>query len=135
MSARVKSDLEKRDRALRAELRQGLPDSFRQTQPIKRPFDHVRDPLISAQIKAMEKTEAQRREESSGRGSTMVRLHKPFPELRPKHQLEPMRSAFNQAWLREQREAALAQLDIQQQRRKQSQDHHAKPDRPIGHER
>ena len=99
------------------ELSRTTPASLRNQAPVKHPFDHARDPLISAQLKAMEQTEAQRREES-GRGSTMVKLDKPFPDLRPKNDNSQIRPAFNQAWIREQRAARIAQL--QEERAAQS---------------
>ncbi len=84
---------------------QQLPPSLKQRRgEALESFAHARDPFYSLQLKAMQKTEAQRREES-GNGSMMVKLHKPFPELRPKHTLEPLRHSFNQAWLRERRAA------------------------------
>lgn len=94
------------------------PNSFGQAPPNRREFDHARDRYISLQLKAMEKTEAQRRGESerSGRSSNMVKLDKPFPELRPANEQAPIRQAFNRAWLREQREARLAELERQRQR-------------------
>ncbi len=118
---------------IRAELRRGLPDRLRQTPPVKRPFDHARDPLIRAQDHG--KTETQRREEVSGRGSMMVKLHKPFPELRPKHELRPLRAAFNQAWLREQREAVFAQLETQRQQRGWDRGCNIELVRTVDHER
>lgn len=92
-----------------------LPESLRRTRPVKPAFDHARDPLISAQLNAMAQTESQRRavQGTGGQGSTMVKSDRPHPELRPKHESSPKRSAFNQAWLREQREAALAHMAAQ----------------------
>ncbi|SEN41835.1 hypothetical protein [Nitrosomonas marina] len=104
------------------ELAKDTPDSFREAPPNRREFDHARDRYISLQLKAMEKTEAQRRGESerSGRSSEMVKLSKPFPELRPANEQAPIRQAFNRAWLREQREARLAELEKQRQREQQN---------------
>jgi len=104
------------------ELARDIPDSFREAPPSRREFDHARDPYISKQLKAMEKTEAQRRGESerSGRGSEMVKLNKPFPELRPANEQAPIRQAFNRAWLREQREARIAELERQREREQQN---------------
>ena len=103
------------------ELAGDRPDSFAQAPPNRREFDHARDRYVSLQLKAMEKTEAQRRGESerSGRGSEMVKMDKPFPELRPANEQAPIRQAFNRAWLREQREARLAELKRQRQREQQ----------------
>lgn len=102
----------------RPELAGDIPNGFREAPPNRREFDHARDRYISLQLKAMEQTEAQRRGESerSGRGSEMVKLNKPFPELRPKHEQAPIRQAFNRAWLHEQREARLAELERQRER-------------------
>lgn len=93
-----------------------IPDSFRNAPQHRREFDQVRDPYYARQLKAMELTEAQRRGDSerTGRGSEMVKRDKPFPELRPKSEQIPIRETFNCAWLREQREARL--LDLEQQR-------------------
>ncbi len=104
------------------ELAGDIPDSFREVPPNRREFDHARDHYISLQLKAMEKTEAQRRGESehSGRGSDMVKLDKPFPELRPANEQAPIRQAFNRAWLREQREARIAELERQREREQQN---------------
>ncbi len=98
------------------------PDSFAQAPSSRREFDHARDRYISLQLKAMEQTEAQRHGESerSGRGSDMVKLSKPFPELRPKLEQAPIREAFNRAWLREQREARLAELERQREHEQQN---------------
>lgn len=38
----------------------------------------------------------------------MVKLHKPFPELKPKAEQGPVKHSFNQAWLKEYRAAKLA---------------------------
>ena len=72
---------------------------------------------VSLQLKAMEKTEAQRRGESErgGRSSNMVKLDKPFPELRPANENAPIRESFNRAWLREQREARMAEYERQRE--------------------
>jgi len=101
------------------ELAGEIPASFRQAPPHRQQFDHARDPTVSKQLKAMELTESQRRGESErgGRGSEMVKLDKPFPELRPEHERAPIRETFNRAWLREQREARMA--DYERQREQQ----------------
>jgi hypothetical protein len=99
------------------ELANDNPESFRQASPLHREFDLARDPYIAKQIRAMEQTEAQRRGESerSGGGSQMVKRDKPFPELRPEFEQTPIRETFNRAWLREQREARLADLNRQRE--------------------
>lgn len=101
----------------RPELAGDIPDTFHQAPPNRREFDHARDPYISMQLKDMEKTESQRRGESerNGRGSEMVKLDKPFPELRPANENAPIRESFNCAWLREQREARMAEYERQRE--------------------
>jgi hypothetical protein len=109
------------------ELANDNPESFRQAPPLHREFDLARDPFIAKQIRAMEQIEAQRRGESerSGGGSQMVKRDKPFPELRPKFEPAPIRDTFNRAWLREQREARLADLNRQREHRPLEQPEHA----------
>ncbi len=99
------------------ELSGDTPASFHRVPPHRHEFDHARDPTISKQLKAMELTEAQRRGESErdGRGSEMVKLDKPFPELKPEHESGPIRETFNRAWLREQREARMADYERQRE--------------------
>ncbi|SCX83191.1 hypothetical protein SAMN05216420_10137 [Nitrosospira sp. Nl5] len=99
------------------ELANDNPESFRQAPPLHRAFDLARDPYIAKQIMAMEQTEAQRRgdTERSGGGSQMVKRDKPFPELRPEFVQAPIRETFNRAWLREQRDARLADLNRQRE--------------------
>lgn len=101
------------------ELANDMPASFRKAPSQRREFDNVRDPYIGKQLTEMKQTEAHRRGEMdrSGRGSEMVKLNKPFPELRPKLEQAPIRESFNRAWLREQREARLADLYRQREER------------------
>ena len=94
------------------DLRQNAPDSLRDLRSLRPSFDHARDPLTSARLGDMENTEYERRQ-SRARGSSMVSSDRPFPELRPKHERGPKRTAFDQAWLKEQRAAALAQMEEQ----------------------
>ncbi len=126
MAANVKSRPETSPRTVsfsgkHPELSGDMPESFRKAPPQHRAFDHARDPYFSRQLKAMELTEAQRRGESerTGRGSQMVKLDKPFPELRPEHEQTPIRESFNRAWLNEQRDARLADLERQRDERQQ----------------
>ncbi|MCR9261217.1 MAG: hypothetical protein NXH95_15955 [Pseudomonadaceae bacterium] len=93
------------------DLRKGMPDQHRMQNPLRQRFDEVRDPLIARQIAGMKKTEAQRRDESSGSG--MVASDKPFPELKPKHAKTVKSQSFNQAWLREHRTAVMAHYQAQ----------------------
>ena len=107
-----------------------VPDSFRNAPLQRQEFDYARDPYIAKQIRAMELTEAQRRGESerSG-GSEMVKRDKPHPELRPEHEQGPIRETFNRAWLREQREARLADLERQRAERRENPEHSIYRDR------
>ena len=99
-----------RDPALRADA----PLRLQRQRVLREAFDHARDPLISAQHRAMEQTESQRRG-ASERGSSMVGTDRPYPELRPKQEPGPKRAAFDRAWLREHRAARLAQYREQRQ--------------------
>lgn len=103
------------------ELRIQTPVSLRRLRALRIPFDHARDPSISAQLKALEKTESQRREEQ-GQGSKMVKLHKPFPELKPKEEGTPLRASFNRAWLSEQRAAMLERFKAERAHRAQHEE-------------
>ncbi|GKS69790.1 hypothetical protein W03_17940 [Nitrosomonas sp. PY1] len=107
-----------------------VPDSFRNAPLQRREFDYARDPYIAKQLNAMELTEAQRRGDSerSG-GSEMVKRDKPHLELRPEHEQAPIRETFNRAWLREQREARLNELERQRAQRRESPDHSMHRDR------
>lgn len=92
-------------------LREQMPESLRRAGSTRRPFDDARDPWLRKQREAERKTETQRRE--TGDGSEMIKLHKPFPELRPKHERAPIRESFNRAWLREENAARMKQYDTQ----------------------
>ncbi len=101
-------------------LRGGMPDGLRKAEPVRRPFDHARDPWLSKQLDAERQSETQRRE--SGDGSSMVKLQKPFPELKPKHDLTQVRKTFNQQWMREAHAARMEQFEAQaKQPRSESQ--------------
>ena len=91
-----------------------MPVSLRKAPPSRSEFNLARDPLIKRQMEAMKKTEAERREEG-GRGSRMVRLHKPIPALKPKSEFAQgvLSDTFNREWLREQREAYFADMNRQ----------------------
>jgi hypothetical protein len=105
-----------------------MPVSLGRLRALRSPFDHARDPLISAQLKAIKQSERQRHEQS-GRGSTMVKGDRPFPALRPRDEDDPLRVAFDRAWLQEQRAAVLARL--QAQRAVQEQDQARELNRPL----
>ena len=94
------------------DLKRGMSDRLKRTQPVTGVFEDERDPVHRAHLKSMRKTESQRREES-GRGSLMVKLQRPFPELKPRHDYGVKRSRFNQDWLKEQRAAKRAMYSMQ----------------------
>jgi hypothetical protein len=79
--------------------RDGLPASLQQTQELRKEFDGARDPYSNMQREDKRKAEARSREEQ-GTGSQMVKLHKPFPELRPKSAIaqQSIRHSFNTRW-------------------------------------
>lgn len=85
--------------------------SHDQVPPLRREFDLSRSEYIKRQMLAMEKTEAERRKESTERGSDMVGKGTASPALKPPPKIrDPVdREHFNTGWLQEQRDAALAQ--------------------------
>ena len=74
-------------------------------------FERNRDPYIAMQLDDLNKTEAQRREEQTGRGSNMINKDQPAPALKPSPEWrEPVeRAQFNRDWLKEQRDAVMRQ--------------------------
>lgn len=90
--------------------------------PLRREFDMNRDPYVRAQLLDIQKTESQRREES-GRGSTMVGKDKPKLNLKPPQETgkQVNDQRFKYDWLKEQRDAAMAQAAPDQ--RQQQPDH------------
>ncbi len=95
-----------------ARLRQSVPSRLQQADHLRHNFEHARDPYISSQLKDLEKSESKRRQE--GDGSRMVKLHKPFPELKPKHDRPPIREAFNKNWLSEHRRNQIKQFEAEE---------------------
>lgn len=91
------------------DLPHGAPDSFHDARNVRSEFTHVSDPMIGAQLKDMKLSEVQRRDKYA-RASGMVKQDKPRPELWNKTNDAPKRQSFNQAWVREQREARLAEF-------------------------
>ncbi len=77
--------------------------------PVRREFDQSRDPFIAKQLRDMEKTEAERREEQTGRGSAMVKQDQPIASLKPPREIgrEADAQKFRARWLAEQRAAAM----------------------------
>ena len=97
------------------------------------------DPTMKAQRLAQELTEAERRREQSGeaggnggndghsrqRGSQMVATDSMKPTLKPSHHLRGAADAqsFNQRWMIEKRDAALAAADLGASRPQHSHNH------------
>ncbi|MEM9375591.1 MAG: hypothetical protein AAGA72_05185 [Pseudomonadota bacterium] len=76
---------------------------------LRRVFDLNRDPLIAAQLRDMDKTEFERREDQAGRGSDMVEKDKSAPAFRPHGRARKAMDAqdFNGRWLAEQQRAVM----------------------------
>jgi hypothetical protein len=96
--------------ANRADLPGGEPRFYASAPKARDDFDNARDPLIAAQKRDLEKSEAQRRFEQSRRtdsGSDMIRRDQPKPVLKPSPSLSmgPDRAAFSRAWWDEHRSA------------------------------
>ncbi|MEO0411735.1 MAG: hypothetical protein AAF221_07865 [Pseudomonadota bacterium] len=72
-------------------------------------FDLNRDPYVRLQILDRGKSEAERREEASGRGSAMVEQDQSAPSFRPPSELRRGvdKQDFNQRWMAELRAAVL----------------------------
>lgn len=79
-------------------LRRNLPESLRTRSPANPAFAH-------GPAKAEDE-----RQQSEGRGSSMVKQDRPAPALRPRNEDQPIRAAFEAAWLKEQRAAMLARF-------------------------
>lgn len=84
---------------------------------VRRQFDLNRDPFVREELLAGERA-ARRKEERQGRGSFMVRADRPGMAFNPPpSQRSPQdRRSFNGNWLREQRNAAIAQASVTQAR-------------------
>lgn len=96
--------------ANRADLPGGEPGFYASAPKARDAFDNARDPLIAAQKRDMDKSEAQRRFELTRRdesGSRMVQQDQPKPVLKPSPALSmgPDRLAFTRAWTDEHRAA------------------------------
>lgn len=102
-------------------LRAAAPLRLLRQRVLRDVFEPARDPLIAAQHRAMEQTEATRRGEGE-RGSSMVRKDRPHPQLRPKQEPGPTRAAFDRAWLREYRAARMADYQAQRQQPPRTKD-------------
>ena len=96
---------------------------------LRRAFDMNRDPLIAAQLRADQVTEAERRRENSERtdsgGSSMVENDKPFMAHRPPPKMRGGvdREAFSQNWLKAQRDAAMSRVKSSPSRDERGPDH------------
>lgn len=75
---------------------------------LRKAFDTSRDIYIAAQIRDLEKSETQRREEQTGRGSGMIEKDKAAPAYRPHGKIREAvdGASFNKQWMSEQRDAA-----------------------------
>ena len=76
-------------------------------------FRRNRDPYTAAQIADLKLSEAERREEQSGRGSGMVGTDKPQPSPKPPKHISRQvdAKAFQARWLAEQRDAVMAKAE------------------------
>ncbi|NQZ10815.1 MAG: hypothetical protein HRT35_26990 [Algicola sp.] len=95
------------------DLRGDVPPSLQKVESPQIPYEDASQPFLKIQRDAIALSEAQHSDE--GDGSTMVKRHKPFPELRPKHERSQIRKSFNQDYLREHRSAQLKALRAQEQ--------------------
>ncbi|NHK29382.1 hypothetical protein FF098_015810 [Parvularcula flava] len=91
-----------------------MPSYFVKAPDVGTAFQRNRDPSFAAQLDDLKKTEAQRRGEQEGSGSSMVRDDKPVPSLKPPPETrrEQDRSCFNGAWAKEQMDWAMRHRDI-----------------------
>lgn len=77
--------------------------------PVRREFDQSRDPFIAKQMRDLKRTETERREEQTGRGSAMVKQDQPIASLKPPREIgrEADAQRFRARWLAEQRAVAM----------------------------
>lgn len=80
-------------------LRQQAPPSLHRAGHIRETFHQANDGIAN----------------EAKRDSEMVKLDKPFPELKPNYARGLKRSSFNQNWLREQRAAKMVDFANQRQ--------------------
>jgi hypothetical protein len=76
-----------------------LPESVQQAGSLQRTFEEAHSPDLKELREYYKLSEAERREQA-GSGSGMVKLSKPFPELKPKsaEAKQALREDFNQRW-------------------------------------
>ena len=104
-----------------SELSQRAPVSLRNLKPANLNFNDSADPLRKKERDALKQSETQRRE-AMDQGSLMVKLQKPFPDLKPRNADKILRQSFNQDWIKEHQRAALAYLEAQESHRQQADD-------------
>jgi len=90
-----------------------LPHTLKQDARVTPTFEFEANPQRREERRAMELTEKQRRDEQDP-GSMMVKLHKPFPNPKPKNHIGVLRSHFNQQWFQEMRRAQMQSYETQQ---------------------
>lgn len=108
-----------------SDLYRGTPVSLREVKPASLFFNDQADPLHKAQRKALQQSESERREAMS-QGSLMVKLHKPFPELKPHYAHSVLKASFNQSWLKERKRSALQHLQQQENTKRQNENPYIK---------
>ena len=84
-------------------LREGMPQSLRNAQPLRPEFNQAHDATPSQQ----------HRQEGDGWG--VIKRQKPAPELRPKHAQAQSRQGFEQAYIAEHRRAQIKAFEAQAQ--------------------
>jgi len=92
------------------------PEAVNRLPKVRRSFDLNRDPYIRAQMLGQPVRQEKSRSDASGGGSTMVKRDKPAPAYVPPRELRSpvVRRDFQNRWLAEQRDAALARTAKQQ---------------------
>lgn len=96
------------------------------------------DPVKLRELRSRDKTEAERREESSGRNSKMVRQDKPKANLNPPPEISQPADVerFNRNWLAEQRAAAMeSNARLERETQREQQEHHQPRNQYRGPER
>lgn len=94
-------------------LRESAPPCLRRAGPLREKFIAANDHDEKQQKNILNDNGRTRDEERNG--SQMVKSEKPFPELKPTNSHDLKKYFFDQAWLREQRQAQLNNFRIQRQ--------------------